>query len=325
MSKLRSSVVAVLSFASSVIASSAFASQMYVNNLATPDATVPAGEYGSITVTGSGYKATAFSAQTKVAGGSGSYQGVIAKNVIAEGTYVNTHTVSGWFSVALPTDGSLKTIYFARSSGGSNHTGYRLAVDANGVLYVGKTGNQQGTTWQDSAYKETTSSVMSGAWCYVTVTLEADAGRSATSRVFVNGSEVEMDSGKFAVNLNGGYCSEFSIGAGVSAAGLYIDTEAVADTATIIGWATDSNIVEEVPFVRCSSTFTGWLTTSDQLIWENVRLSEIDKVFGTVGGKAISGGVEGPAYFVKNLGTEMTLQFHHQENGYVKSVVARFT
>ena len=326
MSKLRSSVVAVLSFASSVIAGSVFASQMYVNNLATPDETVPAGEYGSITVAGSGYKATTFSAQTAIAGGSGSYRDVIAKNVIAQGTYVNTHTFSGWFSVALPTDGSLKTIYFARNNkGGDTHCGYRLAVDSDGVLYVGKTGNQQGTTWQDNAYKKTTSSVMSGAWCYITVALEADAGRSATSRVFVNGSEVEMDSGKFAVNLNGDYCSELSIGAGVSAAGLYIDTEAVTDTTTIIGWATDSNIVEEVPFVRCSSTFTGWLTTSDQLIWENVRLSEIDKVFGTVGGKAISGGVEGPAYFVKNLGMEMTLQFHHQEGDSIKGVVARFT
>ena len=322
MSKFRSSVVAVLSFASSVIASSAFASQMYVNNLATPDATVPAGEYGSITVAGSGYKATAFSAQTVITGGSGSY-----RNVITTGVKVNTHTVSGWFSVTLPTDETLKTIYFARNNkGGDTHCGYRLAVDSDGVLYVGKTGNRQGTTWQDGQYKKTTSSVVrDSTWTYVAVALEVDASdRQATPHVFVNGSEVGIESGTFAVNLNGDYCLDFLIGAGVSAAGLYIDTEAVTDTTTIIGWATDSKIVEAVPFVR-SSTFTGWLTTSDQLIWENVRLSEIDKVFGTVGGKAISGGVEGPAYFVKNLGTEMTLQFHHQENGYIKGVVARFT
>lgn len=322
MSKLRPSVVAVLSFASSVIAGSAFAGQMYVNNLATPDATVPKGTYGNITVTGSGYKATAFSEQTAIAGGSGSY-----RDVITTGVKVNTHTVSGWFSVTLPTDESLKTIYFARNNkGGDTHCGYRLAVDSDGVLYVGKTGNRQGTTWQDGQYKKTTSSVVrDSTWTYVAVALEVDASdRQATPHVFVNGSEVGIESGTFAVNLNGDYCLDFLIGADVSAAGLYIDTEAVTDTTTIIGWATDSKIVEAVPFVR-SSTFTGWLTTSDQLIWENVRLSEIDKVFGTVGGKAISGGVEGPAYFVKNLGTEMTLQFHHQENGYIKGVVARFT
>ena len=240
---------ALVSLFSFLFIGSAMAEKMY-NNPLDGKANVPAGTYGDITVSGNGYMATAFSTQTNITGGEGSY-----RSVIYDGTWVNTHTVSGWFNVTLPTDNSQKTIYFALNENGGNHTGYRLAVDKDGYLYVGKTGNRDGTSWQDNAYKKTAAAaIQNNTWAYITVALSV-SNKAATPSVFVNGNVATMDSGTFAVNLNGHYCNQFLIGAGVSAAGLYVDTTALSDVATIKSLATDANyVVPYVPAVEATIT-----------------------------------------------------------------------
>ena len=73
-------------------------------------------------------------------------------------------------------------------------------------------------------------------------------------------------------------------------------------------------------------TFTGWLTTEDQLIWESVQLELLSDFHGMLGGKAgLNDSPDGPAYFTKNSGSVTTLQFHRQDGNSIKGVIVQFT
>ncbi len=223
--------------------------KMYSNKLASGSVTIPAETYGDISVPGLGIKATAYTANTAISGGEGSFANIIFR---ANGRVdVRTHTVSGWFKF----DSNDCTIY-AATTGGGTHGGYRLYCDSNGQLWAGKCKSTD-LTWTDTSYKQVTTTALNpNTWYYLTIAITKDDGanasnHNATAVVFVNGEKVFDGTSTFATNLDGSSCSAFYIGGGVSAAGLRVDQAAVTDVATIKSWATNEELVE-----FCSS-YTG--------------------------------------------------------------------
>jgi len=233
--------------------------EMYHNTLcaSNEEVKVARGTYGTaIEVPTNGYYATAFTSNTTLSTTASASIGGNYANIIKDGTYIDTHTVVGWFNVgALPTDSSLKVIYIAQTGKTdgtpttAEHCGYKLAVDKDGKLYVGKIKYDSGMwSWQaNDTYKATSASAISGdGWFHIAVANVATVSgstKTVTPKIFVNGQEVEVASGTFAGNLNGNTCVRFYIGAGISAAGVYVDTTALSDAAKVASFATNAYYV----------------------------------------------------------------------------------
>lgn len=92
---------------------------------------------------------------------------------------------------------------------------------------------------------------------------------------------------------------------------------AMAACAAVLAWSASADV---------TPTFTGWLTTEDQLVWQGVQLSALTDFHGTLGGAAgLNDSPDSPAYFTKNAGSATTLQFHRQDGSGIKGVVVQFT
>ena len=252
-----------------------YTTRMYSNKLATDDATVPAGTYGDIVVPDYGYKATAFTAKTKITGGEGSYDKIQYK--VNNNNDTQTHTVSGWFKVSAYD----RLVYTALAYTGGDHGGYKVYCNSSGNLEIGKC-NGNNLNWNGNKVTAQTA-LQVDTWYYLTFAItKNDADRNAKVAVFVNGSVVYEGTDEFATNLNGSNCIEFDIGAGVSAAGLYIDTTAVKDVATIKNWATNKSLVEAVP-ARATATLTEPKNWSD-IVWQGPVTADSEYVVTFEGG-----------------------------------------
>ncbi len=235
------------------------ASMMYSNPLATDDATVPAATYGDIVVPGNGYKATAYASNTDFTDSAvaGTWTGSLK---------INTHTWSAWYKIdALPASG-YKPIYADRTATDGDYGGYVLSVGADGKLKVGRCkGSLQ---FNDGV--EFSANIAGGAWNYITVVMSENNG-TITPSVYVNGVALEKSSGTtFAAGMNGSRYSKFTLCAGVSAAGLYIDTTAVTDAATIKSWATNQNLVETaIPKATATLPQDGFTGAWSTIKWDN--------------------------------------------------------
>lgn len=241
------------------------ATMMYSNTLASDDTTVTAGKYGDITVPDGGYKATAFTAKTKITGGEGSYSQIQYK--VGGDNDTRTHTVSGWFKVSAYD----RLVYTALAYTGGDHGGYKVYCNSSGNLEIGKC-NGSNFNWNGNKVTAQTA-LQLDTWYYLTLAItKNDANRNAKVAVFVNGSVVYNGTDEFQTNLNGSNCIEFDIGADVSAAGLYIDTTAVTDAATIKKWATNEMLVEVAPIAPDVAKATlpqeGFEGTWSSIQWE---------------------------------------------------------
>ena len=235
---LKSIFTSAFALIAAFAAGSALAEQMYVNPLATDGSAVVAiGTYGDIEVTGAGYQATAFTARTKIMGGTGSYSGIVSH--IGDATDIRNHTVSGWFKL----DALDRMVYAVLAYTGGDHGGYKVYCNSSGNLEIGKC-NGSNFGWNGSPVTAT-AGLTAGAWHYLTIAVShTESERNATAQVFLDGAKIYDETTTFPANLNGNNCIDFSIGAGVSAAGLYIDTTAVTDVETIKGWAVNPDFVD---------------------------------------------------------------------------------
>ena len=226
-----------------------FPTRMYSNTLATDGATVPAGTYGDIVVPDYGYKATSYDTQTVIGDANSALKGTQG------GSWrVATHTISGWFKVTeLPAAGtaeaSSKPIFVSISFAGASG-GYKLGVTPDGYLNFGRI---NGNSNVYDSYVTTDGKIGAGEWHYLTVAVDAPGtnGNPTTPTIFVDGVRANITSSgtSFVGGLNGGSFKHFDICAGISAAGLYADTTAVTDVATIKKWATNKSLVEAAPLM----------------------------------------------------------------------------
>jgi len=240
----------------------ASAGQMYYNRLSTGNVVVPAGSYGDITVPADGLRATTMgSSKGDIPQSSGDYGGSFANiiKVVSGDTDTHTHTVSGWFKVAHPSSGE-QLLYAAVSYQNNDHGGYMVRINSSGNLRVGK---MKTSTWEfNGGVSQSTGSVPNDAWFYLTVVVTKDSSaRKASVAAYVNGAAFAMSSDKIDTNLAGENCANFYLGAKLSAAGIYVDTTAVTDTATIKSWATNATYVK--PVTPSKEMAYLWLDASD--------------------------------------------------------------
>lgn len=228
----------MVALAVTFLSGATLASGLYSNSFASNDAMVPPGTYGEIVVPAPGFKATkftgAFDSAATISGGCGSFASVIS------GGSVRTHTISGWFKV----DSLDCTVYAALGTleYGAAQNGYKVYCTSEGKLLIGKV-NSNTCAWDPTTGQLTVpTELKADTWYYLTVAI-TDASRVATAVVFVNGVKVYDAATTFKVNLNGQSCQRFFIGAGVSAAGLYVDSDAVTDAETIKGWGATNPMV----------------------------------------------------------------------------------
>ncbi|MGN0857351.1 MAG: beta strand repeat-containing protein [Candidatus Spyradenecus sp.] len=247
---------------------SALAAQMYLNPLA-GDETVSAKTYGAVEANaGAGIEAyagltlpapiaaTSNSSRGDIPSTSPAIAGAFTEMLGNDGTnkYVATHTVAGWFKVvSLPTtSGSYTFLWIARNDVSSgDYAGYGVAVDPDGKLMIGRYKSSDNTLRDNltSSTAErrliTTDGVMSGdTWTHIAVSLSSAADGNTyttTVKVFVNGVEKALNTNtSFKSNLNGTQkCQVVQLGTGVSAAGFYVDDEAITAAGTIQAWAVD--------------------------------------------------------------------------------------
>ena len=245
-----------------------FPALMYGNKLATNTELVPAGTYGDIVVSGNGYKATKFTAKTKITGGEGSYDKIQYK--VGGNNDTRTHTVSGWFKVSAYD----RLVYTALSNLSGDHGGYKVYCNSSGNLEIGKC-NGGNFNWNGNKVTAQTA-LQLDTWYYLTFAItKNDANRKAKVVVLVNGSVVYNGTDEFETNLNGNNCVEFDIGADVSAAGLYIDATAVTNVATIKNWATNEKLVEAALEVSTA-------TINGESSWSNLGWSKDPESVGLV-------------------------------------------
>jgi len=215
-------------------------SEMYHNCLSTGNVTIPQTTYGAIT-TPCEIKATQYTSQTALTL-SGSSDEISGNAQYIQGleTDTRTHTVAGWFRC----DGlaSEKLLYAALAYTGGDHGGYKVTVDANGAINVGKCNHYD---WNGDPVKSANGVIAADTWYHIAVSVtKAPDERTATAKVFVNGSEITFPTTTFGSNLAGNSKTiELSIGAGVSAAGIYADFSAIADAAVVRSVATDPKYV----------------------------------------------------------------------------------
>ncbi|MGN1326093.1 MAG: beta strand repeat-containing protein [Candidatus Spyradenecus sp.] len=249
-----------------LFAGSALAAQMYLNPLA-GETTVDKGIYGAVTADAEAgieayagltlpapIAATSFSALTQLSNTdsapiAGSYTELIKKP--GNAAYVDTHTVSGWFKVnTLPTGTSIQVLWLT-NNGTADAGGYQVAVNASGQLVIGRANS--GGTFFDSGSATSTNQegkittndtvITAGEWTHITVAFsvgEVGSTIPLSPSVFVNGASKALSAPTFKTNLNGNAgCSWIKLGAGISAAGFYVDGTAITDAETIRSLAVD--------------------------------------------------------------------------------------
>ena len=234
----------VVALAVTLLSGATLASELYSNSFASSDAMVPSGTYGELIVPDPGFKATkftgAFDSAATISGGRGSFA-----NVIAGGGTVHTHTISGWFKV----DSLDCTVYAALANvgkWGAVQNGYKVYCTSEGKLLIGKV-NSDTCAWDPATGQLTVpTELKAGTWYYLTIAITVNSSKVATAVVFVNGTKVFDEATTFKVNLNGDTCQRFFIGAGVTAAGLYADSDAVTDAETIKGWAVNPAAIAKI-------------------------------------------------------------------------------
>jgi len=252
-------------------------SEKYYNKLAGQD-TVPAAKYGDIQVEGTGYAATALSS-TLVLPTSGTGIGGAYTTLHCAGINVNTHTMSGWFKVTLPSSGNklMWSVYNDTDSYG----GYALVVDSAGKLGIARTSansTKESPTLESSSTCWTSSAVLENdTWCYLTVSFQNNAGndgtsgsvtRHATVKVYKNGGDaIALATEVNLIGCNGSAStSGVRLGSGMSVAGFYVDNGVLSDTTLIKALATNSKYVSPAP-----RYYTAQLTENkswSQLVWD---------------------------------------------------------
>ena len=229
MSKFLKSLFLLLT--AGVFSSTGWAEMLYHNRLS-GGVVIPAKTYDALTL-GNDVKATAFESLTTLSKveNAPEIEGVYT-DIIKNGTYVATHTLMGWFKIeALPSSGNYQDLWVAQSSNG-DHGGYKVAVNSDGKLAIGKVGGSGATTFKTDGTGEpllSEDSVISpNTWVHVAVVVDyvncTIADRTATPTVYINGVSKTMASGTFKTNLNGTSCSDLKVAANVSAAGIYVDS-----------------------------------------------------------------------------------------------------
>ena len=228
------SFAAAFTLAASVLTTPAWAGQMYFNRLAGTE-TVPADTYGAIT-TSAPIRATAFSALTALSNTAslpeigGTYTTMIVKS--GGNTDTVTQTVSTWVKVARPSSGYADLWQVRSMAGSDKHAGYKVALSAAGEIAIGKLGTSD--AFAANPILTTNAAIPNGGWVHLAVAItKAASARTATAQVFVNGAAVTTGTGTFGTNLNGNNCVALKLGAGVSAAGFYVDDTAISEAATI--------------------------------------------------------------------------------------------
>lgn len=238
----------MVALAVTFLSGATLASELYTNPLASNSATVTSGAYGDIVVPGTGFEATKFtgefSPEATITGGRGSFAGVISGGAVA------THTVSGWFK----TDSLNCTVFAALGSLEFNASlnGYKVYCTGEGKLLIGRV-NSDTCAWDQASFITVPTELKADTWYYLTIAIKQTTNKYVTAAVFVNGVKIydsAETSTSIRLNLNGQTCPRFWIGAGVSAAGLYIDSAAVSDAETIKGWATSPELVEAAPTMK---------------------------------------------------------------------------
>jgi len=199
-------------------------SEMYFNRQAGA-VLIPAETYGTIALSNP-IKATQYASQTKLPlTGSTLEIGGDAQYIQGPSTDTRTHSVSGWFRC----DGLAgeKMLYAAIAYAGG-YGGYKVVVDANGAINVGQC-NYYDFRTDSTVLKSANGVIKADTWYYITVAVtKSPDARTATAKVFVNGTEISFPTGTFNTNLNGAKKTvEFSVGGGISVAGLYVDFSAI--------------------------------------------------------------------------------------------------
>jgi len=218
------------------------AGDAYNNKLSYGGTTIPAGEYGAITVPGAGFEATRYSEAVveipAVEGDvTGSY-GCIIKKTDAN-INVATHTVAGWYKLTYKESGEA-LLYAAMSTAGNNdHAGYKVTVTSDGYVKVCKTKWPLADNGNVVLSQER---VPNGKWFHLAlaITLSTSA-RTGIVSGFINGEPMAIDSGSFQANLNGSdSCVAFRMGDSVCAAGIVVDDTAVKSASIIQNYASST-------------------------------------------------------------------------------------
>lgn len=234
-------ITQLLTIACTALTGAAWADMMYANNL-NGDVLIEQGEYGAITVPEGGFKATAYTSQAALTGGTGSAAQLFAH---PSWGYIQPHTAAFWFKVdALPESGD--KIVYGFSTDGNTNNGYQLAVTSEGKLKIGK--HNPNGTWNSTSYTTESSLITGEAWHYVCITITRDTTKTNTSspmsiRIYLDGTEVLAQDNAVSADLGGNNFRNVFMGAGVSAAGLYIDTTVLSDIDTIKALAINKSYV----------------------------------------------------------------------------------
>ena len=244
-----------------LFAGSALAAQMYLNPLAGNTA-VDKGIYGAVEADAeagieayagltlpapiaASYVTSRSNIPTTSPGISDAFTDIIKK--VGENTDTATHTVAGWFKIdSLPSAGNYQMLWAAVSHTGGDgaHGGYRVCVNPAGEIAIGKINGSTYAFANGSTGEPLLTSgaaISAGTWFHLAVAIaKTDGARTATPTVFVNGKLVpQATTGTFATNLNGNRCESLVMGMNISAAGFYVDTEAITKAATVQALAVD--------------------------------------------------------------------------------------
>jgi len=246
-------------------------SKMYSNRLSTGGEQVPAATYGAITVEGDGYKATKITSQTNLPmSGSGEEVDGSLQAVIGPATDTATHTVAGWFRCDGLAGDKLLWVALADNS---DHGGYKVLVDANGAINIGKCKGTGNNDWYDGTpLKSADGVIKADTWYHIAVAVtKASGARKATAKVFVNGELIEFPVGTFNTNLNGkSKCISFALGGGISAAGVYVDNNAIPFSRPdlVVEAATTyvAPYVAAVPFEYALDTSKDWSAVKAEIL-----------------------------------------------------------
>ncbi|MDO5462461.1 MAG: hypothetical protein Q4F99_03115, partial [bacterium] len=223
----------------------------YFNRLA-GDQRIEAGTYGDLTMRLPTLATTcATNTQLMTTAEKGEIGGDFSEiiKIVGVNNDTQTHTFMGWFKVA-----DLSTSRYLwwgiGGAGTDDHSGYAVQQTAEGKLTIGKIkgSNSAPNGWVNSL--TTTNAVFpANTWVHVAIAITSDiSSRVATPVVYINGKSVDIASGTFGTNLNGsgGETTTFYLGQGVSAAGIYVDTEALS-LETIKSLATDTTYLSTKP------------------------------------------------------------------------------
>ena len=276
--------------------------KLYLNPLVGSDNSVfvPSGTYGRTTTTGENDEETvtyagltlpanvigkSFSSRTFLSasdpGASGSFT-----NIIKNGTYVDTHTVMGWFKInSLPPSNSYQMLWAAISYT-NDHGGYRVCVTSAGEIAIGKI---NGGTYNFADGNTGEPLLTSGAnipantWFHLAVVINNTRTNTsngyvsnATPTVYINGKLVnQATAGTFATNLNGNSCTSLVTGMGISAAGFYVDDAVMSADAIRTQAVSPMSNVYPAAWTRTVTGNTSWNpAVATNFLW-NTTLADV--------------------------------------------------